>query len=88
MTGLSGMVTSRITTGRRLYDYRIGMEKLEREILDWIAAATDDESLQTQLANAEAVRRDYTRTGYFTYFSVPEGLPPIAGGLRPPARIS
>ena len=59
------------------------MEKLEREILDWIAGATDDEGLKTQLANAECIRRDYTRTGYFTYFKVPEGMPAVAGGVHP-----
>ncbi len=60
------------------------MEKLEREILDWIAAATDDEALKIQLASAEAVRRDYTRTGYFTYFTVADGLPAVAAGVHPP----
>ena len=61
----------------------IAMEKLEREILDWIAAATGDEALKIQLADAEVVRRDYTRTGYFTYFTVPDGTPVVPGAIRP-----
>jgi hypothetical protein len=59
------------------------MEKLDKAILDWIAAHTDDTALYDQLQQATVLRRDYMRTGYFIYFHVPDSLPLLSSRARP-----
>jgi len=59
------------------------MERLEKEIISWIADRTDNDALSAQIVSVEVTRRDYMRTGFFIYFKVPEGLEPVAKTLRP-----
>lgn len=59
------------------------MEKLDHEILNWIADHTESEALATQLRNPRIRRRDYTRTGVFLYFEPDTDLPAVKPGLRP-----
>jgi hypothetical protein len=59
------------------------MDKLDSEILDWIASHSDNSILCEQLRNAKVVRRDYMRTGFFVYFELPEGVPLLSGIVRP-----
>jgi hypothetical protein len=59
------------------------MDKLDREILDWIASHSDDRMLREQLHHAKVVRRDYMRTGFFVYFELPDGVPLLDGIVRP-----
>ena len=56
---------------------------LERALLDWIAAQSGNELLTAQLAGAVLKRRDYTRTGFFVYLSVPAELAKVEPGMRP-----
>ena len=58
------------------------MEKLDRNILDWIAQKADNEALTAQILSAKQVKRDYMRTGFFVYFAVDEDLPLLDNGLR------
>jgi hypothetical protein len=52
------------------------MNKLDQEILTWIAEQTDSAELKAQIDGATVSKRDYMRTGYFIYFDVvPEALP-------------
>jgi hypothetical protein len=59
------------------------MEKLDKDILSWIADATKDSGLSAQIELAEVTRRDYMRTGFFVYFQLPGGLPKINAPIRP-----
>jgi hypothetical protein len=59
------------------------MEKLDKEIISWIADKTDNDALSAQLASAEVSRRDYMRTGFFIYFKTAEGLVAVSESLRP-----
>jgi hypothetical protein len=61
------------------------MEKLDKEIISWIADNTNNEVLSAQIASAEVSRRDYMRTGFFIYFKTPDGdgLEAVAETLRP-----
>jgi hypothetical protein len=61
----------------------IPMEKLDRAIVDWIAANTNDPVLQDQLQRATVIRRDYMLTGYFIYFGLPDSMSPLGSGTRP-----
>jgi len=65
------------------------MEKVDRDILDWIAAETGDPALSAQIAKASVKRRDYTRTGFFVYFepdpaAEPAGAAPVSPRLEAP----
>ncbi len=62
------------------------MEKIDRDILDWIAAETGDPALAAQIAKASVKRRDYTRTGFFVYFEPDPGAEP-AGAAPVSARL-
>ena len=57
------------------------MDKLDQEILSWIAQRTDSAELKTQLDQAKVARRDYMRTGFFVYFERQSEIPAIPGGL-------
>lgn len=59
------------------------MNKLDKEILDWIASHSDDGVLCEQLRHAKVIRRDYMRTGFFIYFEVPDDVPLLDGIMRP-----
>jgi hypothetical protein len=59
------------------------MDKLDREILDWIASHSDDGMLCEQLRHAKVVRRDYMRTGFFVFFELPESVLLLDGIVRP-----
>jgi len=59
------------------------MEKLDREILAWIAAHSDDDLLKSQLRALRVARRDYMRTGFFIYFELPADVPSLANVVRP-----
>ena len=59
------------------------MEKLDKDILDYIAAQTGDPNLARQIAEAAVSRRDYTRTGLFVYFAQDAEADPVAQGVRP-----
>ena len=61
----------------------MAMEQLDRDILDWIAMQTADDALHEQIRCAAVRKRDYMRTGFFTYFDVPDTAPVISGELRP-----
>jgi hypothetical protein len=56
---------------------------LETALLDWIAEHSGDELLTAQVRAAELKRRDYTRTGFFVYLSVPANLTPVDSDTRP-----
>ena len=67
------------------------MEKVDRDILDWIAVRTGDAALSQQIAAAVVSRRDYTRTGFFVHFepdgaaeSVQPGVSPKSARLEAP----
>lgn len=55
---------------------------VDRDILDWIAAHTDDAALRAQLQRATVKKRDVMRTGFFVYFETPDG-DAAEPGLRP-----
>ena len=59
------------------------MEQVDRDILDWIAAATGDAALSAQIAAAEVKRRDFLRTGFIVYFAPLDAAAPVAAGVRP-----
>ena len=59
------------------------LEKVDREILDWIAEQTGDPALAAQLGAAQARKRDFTRTGFFVYFEPDAGAAPVPPGVRP-----
>jgi len=59
------------------------MDRLDREILDWITSHNDDIKLCEQLRHATVIRRDYMRTGFFVYFELPEDQPLLDGKVRP-----
>ena len=59
------------------------MDKLDQEILNWIADHTCDAALSAQIANAEVGRRDYMRTGFFVYLKIPDGLTAADATLKP-----
>lgn len=59
------------------------MEKLDRAILDWIAAHNDDAALAAQLEAPTVRKRDYMQTGFFTYFEPQPELPQVESGFRP-----
>jgi hypothetical protein len=59
------------------------MEKLDKDILRWIADETGDVDLATQIASAGVSRRDYMRTGFFIYLELPEGLTRVDAKVRP-----
>jgi hypothetical protein len=59
------------------------MEKLDTDILRWIADETQDGGLSAQIELAEVSRRDYMRTGFFVYFQVLEGVAKINASVRP-----
>ena len=59
------------------------MQKLDQDILAWIAKHTDSDELKAQIAGAEVTRRDYMRTGYFVYFNVADSAEPVDESLRP-----
>ena len=58
------------------------MQKLDSDILEWIAAHNDDAALKAQLAAATERRRDYMRTGFFLYLDTDRQLEPVASGFR------
>jgi hypothetical protein len=59
------------------------MEKIDREIVDWIVAHSDDAALCEQLQQMLVIRRDYMRTGFFIYFEVPATAPLLNTKVRP-----
>ncbi|MEE4186188.1 MAG: hypothetical protein V2J12_10500 [Gammaproteobacteria bacterium] len=59
------------------------MEQVDRDLLDWIAAATDDPALAAQIAAAEVKKRDFLRTGFLVYFARNDAAPPVPAGVRP-----
>jgi len=59
------------------------MEKIDREITDWIAQATGDAVLAAQIDCMTVVKRDYMRTGYFVYFAVPDDVAATDIAVRP-----
>ena len=59
------------------------MEQLDSELLNWIAAHTDDDALRAQIAGASIKRRDYMRTGWFIYLSPPPEAAAVAADVRP-----
>ncbi len=59
------------------------MEKLDKDILSWIADETKDVELSAQIELAEVSRRDYMRTGFFIYLQVPEGLAKVDAKIQP-----
>jgi len=61
------------------------MNLIDRQILDWIQQRTTDAALRAQIAAATITRRDYMRTGFFIYLTVPETLPPVPPSSRPVA---
>ena len=63
------------------------MKKIERDILDWIAARCGDEALAAQCHQARAVSRDDTGVGVFVTLAVPESVkklnrPVFAGDIN------
>lgn len=67
------------------------MEKLDRDILGWIAEHSGSAELSAQIESAVVKRRDYTRTGFFVYFvpnetaeAVPTGVSPLSARLNAP----
>ncbi len=56
---------------------------LERALLDWIAEHSGDESLAAQVRGAQLKRRDYTRTGFFVYLSIPVDFDSVDSGTKP-----
>jgi len=58
------------------------MEQVDRDILDWIAAHSNDDALAAQIVAARVKRRDGTRTGFFVYFEPGTGER-TGDGLRP-----
>lgn len=59
------------------------MEKLDRQIIDWIASRSDNAALREQLHLAQVIRCDYMRTGFFIYFEMPESTLPLTNIVRP-----
>ena len=59
------------------------MQKLDQDILAWIADHNDSAGLKVQIAGVEVARRDYMRTGYFIYFDVAADAEPVEKSLRP-----
>lgn len=59
------------------------MEKLDRDILDWIASHTADDNLSAQIRVAQVARRDFMRTGFFVYFKPASDLEEVAHSVRP-----
>ncbi|MDP6150500.1 MAG: hypothetical protein QGH46_04615 [Gammaproteobacteria bacterium] len=59
------------------------MEKLDQEILRWIAAHNSDAALGDHLEAASVKKRDYMRTGFFTYFEPQPDLPPVDSAIKP-----
>jgi hypothetical protein len=59
------------------------MEKLDREVLDWIGAHTGDRTLAAHIDSATVKKRDYMRTGFFVYFESQADLPAIDSSVRP-----
>jgi hypothetical protein len=61
----------------------VNLEKLDREVLDWIAAHTGDVALSAHIEAAAAKKRDYMRTGCFVYFEPRPELAVIDAAVRP-----
>jgi hypothetical protein len=61
------------------------MEKLDREILEWIAINSADAALANQIRSAIVLKRDYMRTGFFVYLSADSDLPEVGKNIRPDA---
>ena len=59
------------------------MERLDREIIDWITSNSDDDLLKAQLRSLKVIRRDYMRTGFFIYFELPTDVPSLVNVVRP-----
>ena len=59
------------------------MKKLERDILNWIAARCGDQSLAEQCRQATAPFREYTGVGVFVTLEVPESVE-VCGLARAP----
>jgi len=59
------------------------MQALDRQILDWIASRSDNAALREQFRHAQVIRRDYMRTGFFTYFELPASTLPLSNVIRP-----
>lgn len=65
------------------------MEKVDSDILQWIARETGDPALSSQIESATVRKRDYTRTGFFVHFeadadAAPAGKAPVCPRLDAP----
>lgn len=58
------------------------MEKLEKDVLDWISVNNACQALRSQLARVTVKKRDYMRTGFFIYFEVPDDAARVDTGFR------
>jgi hypothetical protein len=61
----------------------VQLTPLERDVLDWIAAHTDDPALKQQLAHLEVLNREYTGVGSFTKLKVPPDSPRVPYRVLP-----
>lgn len=48
-----------------------GFNQLEKDILEWIIADTEDETVREQLRKVVFLEREYTGVGSFTYIAIP-----------------
>ncbi len=51
------------------------MTKLEKDILEWIAAHCDDKALATQCCMATVVSREHTGVGVYVNLELPDSAP-------------